>query len=204
MDKIYGDNELEKCGIFSLQGLVEPINLMSAAANSGEILQRGISSLCPEAADGDILPLKIFGSKGQTRGGGELHVDASGHFMRRFRNVLFKMSREYSEVSPEFDRVELTVVEDSWLHLSFMYEAYGANEIRVVLTDTWMLGQPVAAQSSYKVKDIEDDQVELTTEYKLTKGRHYTLTVYYVGGVQFDEDGHSQCSKFDMTISISH
>jgi hypothetical protein len=28
---------------------------MSAAANSGEILQRGIAA-CPEAADGDILP----------------------------------------------------------------------------------------------------------------------------------------------------
>jgi hypothetical protein len=39
----------ETCGIFSLQGLVEPISLMSATANSGDIIQRGIAA-CPEAA----------------------------------------------------------------------------------------------------------------------------------------------------------
>jgi hypothetical protein len=50
------------------------------------------------------------------------------------------LSREFSEIHPEFDRVELEVVEDSWLHLSFLYEAYGANDIRAVLTDTQMLG----------------------------------------------------------------
>jgi hypothetical protein len=47
-------------------------------------------------------------------------VDATGHFMRRFRNVLFKLSQQ-SEVTPEYDRVELAVVEDSWLHLAFQY-----------------------------------------------------------------------------------
>jgi len=41
---------------------MEPIDLMSAKANSGAILQRGIIS-CPEAAEGDQLPAKIFGSK---------------------------------------------------------------------------------------------------------------------------------------------
>lgn len=78
--------ERETCGVFSLEGLIEPIDLMSASANSGEILQRGLHS-CSAAADGDILPSKIHGSKSQTRGGGELHVDAAGHFMRRFRDV---------------------------------------------------------------------------------------------------------------------
>ena len=193
----------ESCGIFSLQGLVEPIDLMSATANSGEILQRGISA-CSEAADGDILPSQIYGSKSQTRGGGELHVDASGHFMRRFRNVLFKMSREYSEVSPEFDRIEFQVVEDSWLHLAFLYEAYGANEIRVTLTDTYMLGQEAAAQASYKVTGIGSNQAELINEYKVSKGRRYALTVYYVGGAKVDEDGHTKCSLYDLTMSISH
>jgi len=123
---------------------------MSAAANSGEILQRGIAA-CPEAANGDILPPQIFASKSATKGGGELHIDANGHFMRRFRDVLFKMSREYSEVSPESDRVELAVDQDSLLHLTFLYEAYEANEIRAVLTDTWMLGQQVTPQTSFKV-----------------------------------------------------
>jgi len=42
----------QQCGLFSLQGLIEPIDLMSAEANSGEILQRGISD-CPQADDGD-------------------------------------------------------------------------------------------------------------------------------------------------------
>ena len=98
-------------------------------------------SSCSEGADGDILPLKIYGSKGHTRGGGELHVDAEGHFMRRFRNVVQKLSREYSDISPEFDRVELEVVEDAWLHLSFLYEQYGPNEIRAVLTDTLSNGK---------------------------------------------------------------
>lgn len=33
-----GSTGTPSCGLFSLQGLVEPIDLMSAAANSGEIL----------------------------------------------------------------------------------------------------------------------------------------------------------------------
>ena len=115
---------------------------MSATANSGDIIQRGISD-CSEAADGDILPSVIYASKSKTKGGGELHVDASGIFMRRFRDVLFKLSREYSGVAPEFDRMELEVVEDSWLHLSFLYDAYGNDEMKLVLTDTYMMNQEV-------------------------------------------------------------
>jgi hypothetical protein len=61
--------------------------------------------------------------------------------MRRFRNIVQKLSRGASEATPEFDRVELEVVEDAWLHLSFLYEAFGANEIRAVLSDTLLLGQ---------------------------------------------------------------
>lgn len=176
---------------------------MSAAANSGEILQRGISS-CSEAADGDILPPKIFGSKSLTRGGGELHVDATGHFMRRFRNVLFKLSREYSGSSPEYDRIELEPVEDSLLHLAFLYAAVGDREIKVHLADTWMMGQEVTPQASFKLGDIEGEHVERVAEYKLTKGRHYSLTVYYVGGTQSDEHGRNLCALYDLTLSISH
>jgi len=119
---------LDQCAVFSLQGLVEPISLMSAHANSGEIVQRGFSN-CPAAADGDTLPTKIYGSEAQTRGGGELHIDSTGHFIRRFRNVLMKLSREYSESVPETDRVEIEVIEDARLHLSFLYESFGPNEI---------------------------------------------------------------------------
>lgn len=115
-----------------------------------------------------------------------------------------KLSREYSEIQPEFDRVQLSVVEDSWLHLSFLYEAYGTNEIRVVLTDTMMLGKEVTAQAAYKIRDIDDNRVELVTEYKLTKGRHYSLTIYYIGGPQYDYYGQPKCSVYDATISISH
>jgi len=44
----------------------------------------------------------------------------------------------------------------------------------------------------------------MITEYKLTKGRHYALTVYYVGGSQSDEHGHTTCSRYDVTVSITH
>ena len=47
----------------------------------------------------DSLPSKIYGSKSQTRGGGELHVDATGHFIKRFRDVLFRTSMQ-SELTP--------------------------------------------------------------------------------------------------------
>lgn len=101
--------------------------------------------------------------------------------MRRFRNVIFKLSKEWSEVTPEYDRVELAVLEDSMLHLSFLYEAYGANEIRVVVTDTAALGQEASPSALNKITDLANNQVELVTEYKLSKGRHYSLMVYYVG-----------------------
>lgn len=124
--------------------------------------------------------------------------------MKRFRNVLFKMSREYSEVAPEYDRVELAVEEDSLVHLTFLYEAYEANEIRVALADTYMMGQEVAPQASYKIKDIEGDLVELVVEYKLSKGHHYGLTVYYIGGPKLSNEGRAKCSVYDLSISISH
>ena len=41
-----GSSFAHDCGIFSLQGLIEPINMMSAAANSGDIIQRGLSPMC--------------------------------------------------------------------------------------------------------------------------------------------------------------
>jgi len=124
--------------------------------------------------------------------------------MRRFRNVLMKMSREFSEAAPEFDRVELEVVEDSWLHLSFLYEAFGPTEIKVQLTDTMMLGHEVAASASYEVMDIDNNRVELVTEYKLTKGRHYSLTVTYTGAAELDEEGRAVCAVYDLTMSVSH
>lgn len=198
-----GSQYTPTCGVFSLQGLVAPIGLMSAAANSGEILQRGISA-CAEAADGDVLPPKIFGSKSLTRGGGELHVDASGHFMRRFRNVLFKLTREASESTPEYDRVELETVEDSLLHLAFLYDTQGEREIKVVLADTWMMGQEVTPQAYYRLGDIEGGHAELVAEYKLTKGRHYALTVFYLGEGSADERGRSHCALYDVTVSIAH
>jgi hypothetical protein len=44
-------------------------------------------------------------------------------------------------VNPEYDRVELGVIEDSYLHLSFLHDE--GEEIRVSLSDTWMMGQEV-------------------------------------------------------------
>jgi len=45
-----------------------------------------------------------------------------------------------------------------------------------------MLGQEVQAKSTFNVGDLERDRNELVTKYKLTKGHHYALTVYYIGG----------------------
>jgi len=67
-----------------------------------------------------------------------------------------------------------------------------------------MLGQQVTPQTSFKVSGIEGDRVELVTEYRLTKGRHYALTVMYIGGPKLNDEGHSKCSVFDLTFSIVH
>ena len=128
------------CGLFSLQGLVEPIGMMTESARSGEITQKGIWETCSElAVASDVLPMKIHGSEGTTRGGGELHIDATGHFNKKFRNVLFKLGQDSSS-SPESDRITIEVLEDSWLHLSFEYLEQGFNQIKATLVDTLMLG----------------------------------------------------------------
>lgn len=80
-------------------------------------------------------------------------MDATGHFTKTFRNVLFRVGED-SAVTPEFDRVALEVVEDAWLHLSFQYKAYGDNTVRAVLTDTVMLGQEVQPHASFNVGNI--------------------------------------------------
>lgn len=148
---------------------------MTAAAKTGDILQRGVIDTCPEAAAAaDVLPMKIHGSEGLTRGGGELHVDATGHFTKRFRNVLFRLGED-SSATPEFDRVALEVVEDSWLHLAFQYSEYGYNNIKVTVTDTVMLGQEVPAHSSYEINNIAGGMIEKVFQYRLSKGRHYAL-----------------------------
>jgi hypothetical protein len=118
--------------------------------------------------------------------------------MRKFRNVLFKQSHEST---PEYDFMELEPVEDSMLHLAFLYKEEGDRQIVVKLTDTWMMGQEVQPHSNFKLGDIEGGHVELEVEYKLTKGRHYALTVFYVGGLQADEKG---CTIYDLTMAISH
>jgi hypothetical protein len=123
--------------------------------------------------------------------------------MRRFRNVLFKQSRDLSASDPLYDYVELEPKEDSLLHLAFLYDAIGGREIRVTLTDTWMMGQSVTPSSDFKLDDIEGGHTELITEYKLTAGRHYHLTVYYVGG-GIQENEAARCGVYDVTFSISH
>jgi hypothetical protein len=56
--------------------------------------------------------MKIHASEGTTRGGGELHIDATGHFNRKFRNVPFQLTED-SISKPLTDRINLEVVEDS-------------------------------------------------------------------------------------------
>jgi len=98
--------------------------------------------------------------------------------------------------------VELEAIEDSWLHLSFLYQAYGANEMKVLLTDTYMMNQEAPAEAEYKVTGIANDAVEQVVQYRLSKGRKYTLTIYYLGGARFDAEGQTICSLYDLTMSI--
>lgn len=47
------------CGLFSLQGLVEGISLMSKGQSSGQIVQKGLhGDHCTDG--GDVLPLQIY------------------------------------------------------------------------------------------------------------------------------------------------
>jgi hypothetical protein len=41
-------------------------------------------------------------------------------------------------------------------------------------------------------------------KYKLEKGRHYALTIYYIGGSSSELAEISKCSLFDLTLSVSH
>ena len=51
---------------------------------------------------------------------------------------------------------------------------------------------------------IADEQMEQVFEYRLSKGRKYTLTIYYFGGAMLDEDGDPMCALYDLTMSITH
>jgi hypothetical protein len=68
-------------------------------------------------AFGDVLPLQIFRNQAETKSGGELHVDQMGLFTKKFRDLVFKTS--LNEQQPEYDRIELDVEEDSFMHLTF-------------------------------------------------------------------------------------
>lgn len=134
--------------------------MMSEESKTGEIVQRGVLETCSEQASAsDVLPMKIHGSEGTTRGGGELHIDATGHFNKKFRNVLFQLNED-SISRPQSDRINIEVLEDSWLHLSFQYKEQGFNQIKATLVDTLMLGQPVSTTSSFGINNIEGDMVE--------------------------------------------
>jgi hypothetical protein len=79
------------CGLFSLQGVVEGVNLMSKEQSSGQIVQKGLTGdHCTDG--GDVLPMQIFRNQAETKSGGELHVDQMGLFTKKFRDVVFKTS----------------------------------------------------------------------------------------------------------------
>lgn len=123
------------CGLFSLEGLIEGLNLLSSSAKSGAIAQRGLTDGCLDGSvESDVLPSKIFADKSHTRGGGELHVDAAGLFIKKFRDVLFRSSD--NDASPEYDRMEIEVIEDSLLHLTFALPSKGALSLDLVVADT--------------------------------------------------------------------
>ena len=48
-------------------------------------------------------------------------MDQKGHFIKHYQNVLFR-TNDRSEIIPEYDRIEISVIEDSLMHLTFSYE----------------------------------------------------------------------------------
>lgn len=76
------------------------------------------------------------------------------------------------------------------------------NEVKVLLTDTFMMNQEAPAEAAYKVTGVANDGTEQIFKYKLSKGRKYTLTIFYLGGAKVDADGQTECSLYDLTMSI--
>lgn len=148
--------------------------------------------------------MKIYGSKAKTKGGGELHIDASGHFMHRFRNVPMKLSRMGTEGDPLFDLIELEPLESSRLHVNVLYEQVGKRMVQITITDTYMMGMEVKPDSDYLITDIEGDNLEHVHHYHLQAGRHYYLNIFYFSSEEHDEHLETQCPKYDLTLSISH
>ena len=141
------------CGLFSLEGLLEGLNLMKSSAKSGSIAQRGLSDGCLDGdVESDVLPSKIYADKSHTRGGGELHLDASGVFNKKFRDVLFRQS--LSDDRPEYDRMELEVVEDAMLHLTFALPGGRALGLDVVVADTLLNNQEITPINYLAIPDI--------------------------------------------------
>jgi hypothetical protein len=128
------------CGLFSLQGVVEGLSLMSEGQTSGQIVQKGLTGdHCTDY--GDVLPLQIYRNQAETKGGGELHVDQMGLLTKKFRDVVFKTSMDPNQ--PEYDRIELDVEEDSFMHLTFTLPSRsGQLEIDCMLQATAMFGAP--------------------------------------------------------------
>lgn len=75
--------------------------------------------------------------------------------------------------------------------------------MRAVLADTVMQSQEVQPHSSAVIGNIAGQVAEKVFQYRLTKGRHYALTIYYQGSPVTDEAGKPACSFYDLTLSIS-
>ena len=129
-----------------------------------------------------MLPRKIFGSISQTKGGGELHVDGQGHFMKKFRNLLFKHSVTGANKHDEYDYIDLDPVEDSLLHLAFLYNPHDDRDIQVDLLNTFMFAQTVPQQAAHRTN--EEGHAELVIEFYMKAGQHYTLSIHYLGGAE--------------------
>lgn len=76
--------------------------------------------------------MQIYRNQAETKSGGEIHVDQMGLLTKKFRDVVFKTSLDPNQ--PEYDRIELDVEEDSFMHLTFTLPSRsGMLEIDVVL-----------------------------------------------------------------------
>lgn len=53
------------------------------------------------------------------------------------------------------------------------------------------------------IGNIAGDVLEKVFQYRLVKGHHYALSIYYLGDTVRDEEGGAVCSFYDLSMSIS-
>ncbi|CDW81429.1 laminin subunit alpha-like [Stylonychia lemnae] len=186
-------NNIQVCGIFSLQGKITPIS------NFGNIGGLNTISKCPIK---NKLPTKIYKNPIKAKGGLEASINAEGNFIQAYRDVLIKKNAN-SHKQPSFDRIEIEAEDDAILTVFSQHKSQGTN-IVIKLFDSFNSNSDKGNQPLYHTQSVaaykhEESQVS----YKIIKDRSYYLFVYYEGQLRFDsKTNQEKCDYFNMLLSI--